>query len=82
MALEPWTVTTVYADGTVEERLATPEEVAQREADMARNEQEQAHREAVLAAREAALVSARKKLKDLGLSDDEVAALRNEIIEF
>lgn len=81
MALEPWTITTVYPDGTSEERLATPEEVAQRKADE-KAAAEQAKREkAALTAREAALASAKAKLAELGLNDEEIAALRNELIE-
>lgn len=81
MALEPWKITTTYADGRVEERLATAEEVAQREADMKAAAEQKAHEEAVMAAREAALASARGKLAELGLTEAEIAALRNELIE-
>lgn len=81
MALEPWTITTTYADGTVEERLATPEEVAQREADLAAFAEQRAREEEAKAAREAALASARAKLAELGLTEAEIAALRNELIE-
>jgi hypothetical protein len=34
-----------------------------------------------MAAREAALASAKAKLVELGLTDDEISALRNELIE-
>jgi hypothetical protein len=81
MALEPWTITTTYPDGRTEERLATPEEVAQREADEKAWAEQKVREEAVMAAREAALASARGKLAELGLTDDEIAALRNELIE-
>lgn len=81
MALEPWTIVTTYADGTTEERFATPEEVAQREADLAAWAEEEARREAIFAARETALASARGKLAELGLTEAEIAALRNELIE-
>lgn len=81
MALEPWTITTVYPDGRTEERLATLEEVAQREADEAAWVERKAREEAALAAREAALASARGKLAELGLTEAEIAALRNELIE-
>ena len=75
MALEPWTITTVYPDGRTEERLATPEEVAQREADIAAAEAQRAAEEQAKAEREAARASALAKLKALGLTADEVAAL-------
>lgn len=75
MALEPWTITTVYPDGRTEERLATPEEVAQREADIAAAEAQRAAEEAAKADREAARASALAKLKALGLTADEVAAI-------
>ena len=81
MALEPWIITTTYPDGRTEERLATAEEVAQREADIAAAAERKAHEEVVLAAREAALASARAKLAELGLTEAEIAALRNELIE-
>lgn len=81
MALEPWTIVTTYADGTTEERLATPEEVAQREADIAAAAEQKKREEAAFAAREDALASARSKLAELGLTEAEIAALRNELIE-
>jgi hypothetical protein len=75
MALEPWTITTVYPDGRTEERLATPEEVAQREADTAAAELQRVAEEQAKAEREAARSSALAKLKALGLTADEVAAI-------
>ena len=81
MALEPWTIVTTYPDGRTEERLATPEEVAQREADIKAQEDRRKAEEAAIAAREAALASARGKLADLGLTEAEIAALRNELID-
>jgi vacuolar-type H+-ATPase subunit E/Vma4 len=75
MALEPWTITTVYPDGRTEERLATPEEVAQREADTAAAEAQRVAEEQAKAEREAARASALAKLKALGLTADEVAAI-------
>ena len=53
----------------------TPEEIAQREADAAAFAAEQAAREAEAAAVAAAKESANAKLKNLGLSDEEIAAL-------
>lgn len=53
----------------------TPEEIAQREADAAAFAAEQAAREAEAAAVAAAKESANDKLKALGLSDEEIAAL-------
>lgn len=74
-------ITTVYPDGRQETRPMTEEEVAQREADMAAAAEQQAYQESVYAAREAALASAKAKLVGLGLTDEEISALRNELIE-
>ena len=76
-----FTITTVYPDGRTEEREATAEEVAQREADEKAFAERIAHEEAVKEARDAALASARAKLGELGLTENEIAALRNELIE-
>jgi hypothetical protein len=67
-------ITTVYPDGRTETRLATPEEVAQREADLAAFEAERVAREQAEAEREAAKASAVAKLAALGLTADEVSA--------
>lgn len=75
MALEPWTITTVYPDGRSEERLATPEEVAQREADIAAAEAQAAAEEQARVEREAARVSAEAKLAALGLTAAEIQAI-------
>jgi len=75
MALEPWIITTTYPDGRTEERLATPEEVAQREADIAAAEAQRVAEEQAKAEREAAKASALAKLAALGLTADEVAAV-------
>jgi len=75
MALEPWTITTTYPDGRTEERLATAEEVAQREADIAAAEAQRVAEEQAKAEREAARASAEVKLAALGLTDAEVAAV-------
>jgi hypothetical protein len=75
MALEPWTITTAYPDGRTEERLATAEEVAQREADIAAAEAQRVAEEQAKADREAARASALAKLKALGLTADEVAVI-------
>ena len=61
--------------GEVTERDFTPEEKAQREADAAKFAQEQAEREAEAAAKAAAKQAAQDKLKALGLTDLEVAAI-------
>ena len=68
-------ITTVWPDGRSETRDATPEEVAQREADIAAAEAQRVADEAAKAAREAARVSAQAKLAALGLTADEVAAI-------
>ena len=67
-------ITTVYPDGRTETRLATPEEVAQREADLAAFEAERIAREQAEAERAAAKESAIAKLAALGLTSDEVSA--------
>lgn len=75
------TITTTYADGRVETRPMTEEEIAAREADRVAAEEFKAYEDSVMAAREAALASAKAKLAKLGLTDDEISALRNELIE-
>lgn len=65
-------ITTVYPDGRTETRLATPEEVAQREADLAAFEADRIAREAAIAEAEAKRASAKAKLAALGLTDDEI----------
>lgn len=75
--MEPFEITTVYPDGRTETRLATPEEVAQREADLAAFEADRIAREQAEAEREAAKESARTKLAALGLTPDEVSAAFN-----
>ena len=63
--------------GAVEELPLTTEEIAQREADAAAYAEEQARIEAEAAAQAAAKQSAQEKLKALGLSDIEIAAITN-----
>lgn len=75
MPIEPFEITTTYADGTVETRMSTPEETAQREADLAQFELDRIAREEAIAAAAAKRASAKAKLAALGLDDDEVAAL-------
>lgn len=70
------TITTVYPDGRTESREATPEEVAQREADLVAFAAEEAARQQAIAEAEAAKASARAKLAALGLTDEEINALR------
>ena len=69
--MEPWTITTTYPDGRTEERTATPEEVAQREADIANAEAQRVAEEQARVEREAAKASALAKLQALGLSEVE-----------
>ena len=69
-----FTITTVYPDGRTETRDATPEEVAQREADVVAFEAERVAREAAEAQAAAAKASAIAKLEALGLTADEVSA--------
>jgi hypothetical protein len=67
-------ITTVYPDGRQETRMATPEEVAQREADLITFEADRVAREAAVAEAEAKRASAKAKLAALGLDEDEIAA--------
>jgi len=69
-----FTITTVYPDGRTETRDATPEEVAQREADLVAFEAERIAHEAAEAQVAAAKASAIAKLEALGLTADEVSA--------
>ena len=75
MAIEPFKITTVYPDGRTETRMATPEEVAQREADLVAFEADRIAREQAIADAEASRDSARAKLAALGLTDEEIDAL-------
>lgn len=68
-------ITTVYPDGRQETRDATPEEVAQREADLVAFEADRTAREAEIAERQAARESALAKLAALGLTEAETAAI-------
>ena len=70
--MQPWTITTTYPDGRTEDRTATPEEVAQREADIAAAEAQRKAEEQAEAERKAAKASAIAKLEALGLTDQEV----------
>ncbi len=70
-----FTIKTAYPDGRVEEREATPEEVAEREALFADMQAAEAEREAAEAARKAARESALAKLSALGLTEEEAAAI-------
>jgi hypothetical protein len=65
------------ATGEVTERPLTAEEIAQREADAVAFAEEKAAKEAADVANAAAKHSAQEKLKALGLSDIEVAAITN-----
>jgi vacuolar-type H+-ATPase subunit E/Vma4 len=73
--MEPWIITTTYPDGRTEERLATAEEVAQREADIAAAEAQRVAEEQAKAEREAAKASALAKLQALGLTEKEAAII-------
>ena len=67
--------TTVYPDGRKEVRDATPEEVAQREADIAIMEKERLEMEAEIARQQAAKESALAKLAAIGLTEEEAATI-------
>ena len=73
MPIEPFEITTVYPDGRTETRMATPEEVAQREADLVAFEADRVAREAAEAEHAAKRESAKAKLAALGLTLDEVS---------
>lgn len=70
-----FTITTVYRDGTTETRDATPEEIAQREADLVAFAAEEAARQQAIADAEATKASAIAKLGALGLTLEEAAAI-------
>jgi len=70
-----FTITTVYADGRTETRDATPEEVAQREADLVAFEADEQARQQAIADAEATRASALAKLEALGLSEEEARAI-------
>lgn len=73
--MEPWVITTVYPDGRTEERFATEEEIAQREADVLAAAEAEAARLAEQEARMAAKFSAITKLTALGLTEEEALAI-------
>lgn len=73
--MEPFQITTVYPDGRTETRMATAEEVAQREADIAEAARIRAEEEAWIAEQAAKRQSAIDKLKALGLTEEEALAI-------
>ena len=75
MPIEPFEITTTHADGRVEKRWSTSEEIAQREADLIQFEADQIARETAIAEDEAKRASVRAKLSALGLDDDEINAI-------
>ncbi len=70
-----FTITTVYPDGRTETRDATPEEVAQRDADLVAFAAEEEARQQAIAEAEATRASALAKLEALGLSEEEARAI-------
>jgi hypothetical protein len=70
-----FTITTVYPDGRTETRDATPEEVAQRDADLVALAAEEEARQQAIAEAEATRASALSKLEALGLSEEEARAI-------
>lgn len=68
-------ITTVYPDGRTETRDATPEEVAQREADLVAFAAEEAVRQQAIAEAEATRASAIAKLAALGLTEAEAVTI-------
>ena len=74
------TVTEIWADtGTVIQRDPTPEEIAQQAADQAAAEAAEAAAAQAQAERDQAALSGVQKLRDLGLTDDEIRALGVQI---
>lgn len=73
--MEPFQITTIYPDGRTETRLATAEEVAQRETDIAEAARIRAEQEAWIAEQQAKRQSAIDKLKALGLTEEEALAI-------
>ena len=74
-------ITTSYPDGRTETRDATPEEVAQREADIAAAEAQQAEEQARVEAYQAAAAGAVAKFTELGFSDDQIAVVLGHSVE-
>jgi hypothetical protein len=68
-------ITTVYPDGKSETRDATPEEIAQREADLLEGARLEAEEAAFFAAEAAKRASAISKLQALGLTEEEALAI-------
>ncbi len=74
-------ITTSYPDGRTETRDATPEEVAQREADIAAAEAYEVEEQARLAAHQAAAAGAVARFTELGFSDEEIAVVLGHSVE-
>ena len=70
-------ITTSYPDGRTETRDATPEEVAQREADIAAAEEQRLAEEAAYLEHQTNLLGGLDKLINLGLTEPEAAAVSN-----
>lgn len=68
-------ITTTYADGRVEERDATPEEVAQRDAQIAQIAEADRLMEEQLQAKQAARQAGITKLMELGLTEEQALAI-------
>lgn len=73
--METYEITTVYPDGRQETRMATAEEVAQREADITESARLKTEEDAWLAEQQAKRQSALDKLAALGLTEEEVSAI-------
>jgi len=73
--MEPYEITTVYPDGRQETRMATPEEVAQREADIAESARLKAEEDTWQAEQAAKKQAALDKLAALGLTEEDTKAL-------
>lgn len=73
--MEPYEITTVYPDGRQETRMATAEEIVQREADIAESARLKAEEEAWLEEQAAKKQAALDKLAALGLTEEDTKAL-------
>jgi hypothetical protein len=70
-----FTIKTYYADGTMEERDATPEEVAERDAQIAQIEQADREVQAQMEAKQAARQAGIQRLMELGLTEEQALAI-------
>lgn len=75
MPIEPFEITTVYSDGRIEKRVATPEEILSREEVERLFKLEEIERENNRIKLENLQVSIKSKLVKLGFSEEEVSLI-------